>query len=121
MAKHISSHDLRQDTSTSDDKPLRVKKLSSDTVREFIEISIDTGAVLAGHRADVPIAIVGIRGEGTFSAGEDLSESITLAPGVLITLDENVLHQVEAGQDLSFLLIKFHNARKKQIKRRNNE
>lgn len=74
--------------------------------RKLIQITLRNGAVLAKHTAPAPIAIQGLAGKGTLFVGHE-REEVALEPGVLVTLEPNVLHEIQASPAVSFLLTQF--------------
>ena len=72
--------------------------------RKLIEITLRNDAALSAHKAPEPIAIQCIAGQGTLAVGD---ESIALAPGVIVTLEANEIHAVEAQPALILLLTRF--------------
>lgn len=73
----------------------------------IVEIMLRDGDVLKRHSAAEPITVLCLSGNGTFRAGPDLSETIPLKAGTLITLDAGVEHEAAAAPDLHLLVSKF--------------
>lgn len=93
-------------TKIQDGKDRQVDLLFDGPRRRLIQITLRNGAVLSKHTAPVPITIQGIAGRGTLYCGEE-REAVVLEPGVLVTLEPNVLHEIQAGPAVSFLLTQF--------------
>ncbi|MEZ5345520.1 MAG: hypothetical protein R2681_08200 [Pyrinomonadaceae bacterium] len=93
-------------SSDREEKP-GTKILFNGERRQIIEISLQGSGVLKEHRVGDPITVLCIAGRGTFQAGDDLSEMAALEPGILLTLEPNILHEVRAETYLKFLLTRF--------------
>ena len=63
--------------------------------------------MLSRHSSPEPIMILCLGGKGTFLAGDTLEEAIALDPGVLLTLDAGVVHEVRSEPELHLMLTKF--------------
>lgn len=87
-------------------KDRQVDLLFEGPRRKLIQITLRNGAVLAKHTAPAPIAIQGLAGKGTLFVGHE-REEVALEPGVLVTLEPNVLHEIQASPAVSFLLTQF--------------
>ena len=81
-------------------------KLFEGPRRRLVQITLRNGAVLAAHKAAVPITIHCVAGGGRLMLG-DSGESMELAPGVLVTLEPNVVHEVKGQPAVSILLTQF--------------
>lgn len=97
---------LPLNTAIREGKDRQVDLLFEGSRRKLIQITLRNGSVLAAHKAPVPITIQGIAGTGTLLAGESPG-AITLEPGVLVTLEPEVLHEIKASPAVSFLLTQF--------------
>ncbi len=89
------------------DRDKEVSEIYSGASRRVVEVKLQNGAVLARHKADVPITVFCFYGTGIFRAGRDLEDSCDLSPGSLITLEAGIEHAVEAKPSLGFILTKF--------------
>lgn len=93
-------------TTIPEGKDRQVDLLFEGPRRKLIQITLRNGAVLAKHTAPVPITIQGLAGKGTLFVGEG-REAVALEPGVLVTLEPNVPHEIQASPAVSFLLTQF--------------
>ena len=75
--------------------------------RKIVEVRLREHAVLAKHKANVPITVFCYSGTGTFLAGPQLEDEQTLIPGTLITLEADVEHEVIADPELHLIVTKF--------------
>lgn len=74
--------------------------------RTLVQITLRNGATLSAHKAAVPITIHCVAGSGTLTvAGRE--SPLALAPGVLVTLEPGVVHEVVASPAVSILLTQF--------------
>lgn len=85
-----------------------VNQLYKGPFRQIVEVLLRNGAVLARHKADVPITVYCVSGTGTFRAGSDLAESVELQAGTLLTLEAGVEHEVIADRDIHLIVSKFN-------------
>ena len=72
--------------------------------RKLIEITLRNDAALSAHKAPEPITIQCIAGQGALAVGD---ESVVLSPGVIVTLEANEIHAVEAQPALILLITRF--------------
>jgi quercetin dioxygenase-like cupin family protein len=93
-------------TNIGEGKDKQVDQLFTGPRRKLIQITLRNGAALDRHTAPVPITIQCVAGNGTFFAG-DRGEPVSLTPGVLLTLEPNVPHEVKANPAVSILLTQF--------------
>ncbi len=93
-------------TTIPEGKDRQVDLLFEGPRRKLIQITLRNGAVLAKHTAPVPITIQGLAGKGTLFVGDE-REAVALEPGVLVTLEPNVPHEIQASPAVSFLLTQF--------------
>jgi quercetin dioxygenase-like cupin family protein len=84
----------------------QVDQLFTGPRRKIIQITLRNNSILAAHQAPVPITIQCIAGRGTLKSETVLD----LNPGVLVTLEPNEVHEVQAAPDLSILLTQFTGA-----------
>lgn len=93
-------------TTIPEGKDRQVDLLFEGPRRKLIQITLRNGAVLAKHTAPVPITIQGLAGKGTLFVGDE-REAVALEPGVLVTLEPSVPHEILASPAVSFLLTQF--------------
>ncbi len=74
--------------------------------RKIVQITLRNSAGLSRHSAPFPITIQCITGEGLLGMS-DAGESLALTPGVLVTIEPNVVHEIKAGPAVSILLTQF--------------
>lgn len=73
--------------------------------RTVVQITLRNGTTLEAHKAPVPITIQCVAGSGTLSvAGQP---ALALKPGVLVTLEPDVVHEIVAAPAVSILLTQF--------------
>ena len=78
----------------------QVTQLFTGPRRRIVQITLRNNAILAAHKAPVPITIQCIAGHGTL-------QGIELSPGTLATLEPNEEHEVRANPAVSILLTQF--------------
>lgn len=106
--KHIELiKDFGMGESGDVEKDKEVSELFNGPFRRIVEVQLRNNAVLTRHKADVPITVYCLSGNGIFSAGADLDDSRELQAGTLITLEANVEHEVIADPALHILVSKF--------------
>lgn len=81
-----------------------VTKLYETEWTKLVQITLRNGKTLATHSAKEAVTIQCVSGEGVLVAGE---ERIALKPGVIVPLEPNVPHSVEAKPALSLLVTRF--------------
>lgn len=86
----------------------QVVSLFTGPRRTLVQITLRNGAVLAAHKAAVPITIHCVAGGGTLTAS-DSEAPLPLRPGVLVTLEPGVVHEIAATPAVSVLLTQFTN------------
>jgi quercetin dioxygenase-like cupin family protein len=74
--------------------------------RTLVQITLRNGATLAAHKAAVPITIHCVAGSGTLTVS-DPRAAVPLKPGVLVTLEPDVAHEIVAAPSVSVLLTQF--------------
>ena len=84
-----------------------VKKVFDGTRRQIISIELHRNEKLSKHKANEPITVFCLAGNGTFRAGEDLEDEQKLVAGTLLTLEAEVEHEVVAEPDIHILVMKF--------------
>jgi quercetin dioxygenase-like cupin family protein len=89
------------------EKAKEVKQIFSGTRRRLIEITLRNNEILAKHKADEPITVLCLAGNGTFRAGRDLEDEEKLEAGTLLTLEAAIEHEVVAEPELRLLITKF--------------
>ncbi len=74
--------------------------------RKIMQITLRRNAIMKAHKAAEPITIQCVAGAGELL---DVSENeiYKLSPGVLITVEAEVVHEVRALPEVSILLTKF--------------
>ncbi len=92
------------------ERDLTVQKLADDGLRTIMAVTLKNGAIIARHKAADPITVLCIGGSGEFSAGPEMSETVALLPGSLISLDGNIDHEVKALPELQIVVTKYKNA-----------
>jgi quercetin dioxygenase-like cupin family protein len=85
-----------------------VVKVFESTWTRILQITLRNGKTLSSHAAKEPVTIHCISGEGVLVLGE---ERITLRPGVMVPLEADVIHAVEAKPAVSLLVTRFLNAK----------
>lgn len=74
--------------------------------RTLVQITLRNGTTLAAHKAAVPITIHCVAGTGTLTL-KDEGAAVPLKPGVLVTLEPGVVHEIVAAPSVSVLLTQF--------------
>ena len=87
-------------------KDKQVEQLFAGSRRKLVQITLRNNAILGAHKAAVPITIQCVAGSGTLTAGE-ATEAVELTPGVLVTLEPNLVHEIAAQPAVSILLTQF--------------
>ena len=88
-------------------KNLQVREIYNGERRRLISILLRNGGVLPKHKANEPITVLCLAGEGTFRAGADLEDAERLKAGTLITLETGVEHEAVAEPELHLLVSRF--------------
>ena len=94
---------LQTTIGTGKDKQIEV--LFSGPQRKLVQITLRENAVLAAHKAAVPITIQCIAGSGTLTV--ETADKVMLQSGVLVTIEPNVIHEITAQPAVSILLTQF--------------
>lgn len=84
-----------------------ISELYRGSFRRIVEVRLQNGAILTRHKADVPITVFCLSGNGVFTAGKDLEDAHELRAGTLITLNAGVEHEVTADPSLHIIVTKF--------------
>ena len=85
--------------------PLSKKMLDKGERRIIAEVTLRDGKALGVHTEDTPFMVYGIAGEGVLVLGDN-EKSIPITPGVLVTVETGVAHDVIAKPNLSILVFK---------------
>ncbi len=88
-----------------DGKPLSKKMLDKGERRIIAEVTLRDGKALGVHTESTPFMVYGIAGEGILVLGTN-EKSIPITPGVLVTVETGVAHDVIAKPNLSILVFK---------------
>lgn len=97
---------LNLQTEIGEGKETEVTLLFDGARRKIMQITLRRNAVLKAHQATEPITVQCVAGTGDF-LDVSKNEIYTLSPGVLLTLEAEVVHEVRALPDVSILLTKF--------------
>jgi quercetin dioxygenase-like cupin family protein len=81
-----------------------VVKVYETTWTRILQITLRNGKTLSAHAAKEPVTIHCISGEGVLVVGE---ERIDMKAGVIVALEPNVTHAVEAKPAVSLLVTRF--------------
>ena len=81
-----------------------VAKLYESAWTKLVQITLRNGKTLSAHEAKEAITIHCVSGEGVLVLGE---QRIALTPGVIVPLEPNVPHAVEATPAVSVLVTRF--------------
>ena len=73
--------------------------------RIVAEVTLRDGKALGVHTEDTPFMVYGIAGEGVLVLGDN-EKSIPINPGVFVTVETGVAHNVVAKPNLSILVFK---------------
>jgi quercetin dioxygenase-like cupin family protein len=84
----------------------QVVSLFTGPRRTLVQITLRNSATLAAHKAAVPITIHCVAGSGTLTVS-DQGAAVPLKPGVLVTLEPGVVHEIVAAPSVSVLLTQF--------------
>lgn len=88
-----------------DGKPLSKKMLDKGDKRIIAEVTLRDGKGLGVHTEETPFMVYGIAGKGELILGDN-EKSIPIEPGVLVTVETGVAHDVIATPNLSILVFK---------------
>lgn len=86
-----------------------VVKVYESAWTRILQITLRNGKTLSSHAAKEPVTIHCISGEGVLVLGE---ERIALEPGVMVPLEADVVHAVEAKPAVSLVVTRFLTAPK---------
>jgi len=87
-------------------KDIEISLLLDAARRKIMQITLRQNAVLKAHQAAEPITIQCVAGAGDL-IDVTRKEIYKLSPGVLITVEPEVIHEVRALPEVSILLTKF--------------
>jgi len=87
-------------------KDKQIEPLFHGPHRRVFQITLRNSAILDSHKAAAPITIQCIAGSGILNAA-DGSASIDLTPGILVTIEPNIAHEVKALPSVSILVSQF--------------
>lgn len=74
--------------------------------RKLVQITLRNGATLEAHNAPVPITIQCVAGSGTLTVSGQ-GPAVPLKPGVLVTIEPGIVHEIVATPSVSILLTQF--------------
>ena len=89
------------------EKPKEVKEIFNGTRRRMVQVNLRNREILSKHKANEPVTVFCLAGNGTFRAGRDLEDVQKLVAGTLITFEGGVEHEVAAEPEISLLVTKF--------------
>lgn len=95
---------LRTDIGAGQNKQVEV--LFEGPRRKLVQITLRKEAILESHTAPEPITIQCLSGKGLLIVG-DKKESVQLEPGVLVTMESNIVHEIKSQPEVSVLLARF--------------
>ncbi len=84
-----------------------VNEIFKGAFRSLIEVRLRNGGVLPKHKANEPITVLCLSGNGIFHAGSNLEDAQNLKAGTLITLEAGIEHEVIAEPALHLIVTKF--------------
>ncbi len=84
-----------------------VEKIFDGSRRQILVVTLRNGAVLSKHKAQEPITVLCLAGNGKFFFGSNLEEETELSAGVLLTLEAGIEHEAVAAPELKILVTKF--------------
>lgn len=93
-------------TEIGEGKDKEVNLLFDGTRRKIMQITLRQNAVLPAHLSAEPITIQCVAGTGSLVEIES-EKSFDLSPGVLLTVEAEVVHEVKSSPEVSILLTKF--------------
>lgn len=88
-------------------KNRQVEVLFEGPRRKIVQITLRNHAILESHKVPEPITIQCIAGKGTMYVGEGRT-SVELERGTLVTIEPDIVHEIQAQPAVSVLLSKFH-------------
>ena len=97
---------LNLHTEIKEGKDIESHVLFDGAQRKIMQITLRRNAIMKAHKAAEPITIQCIAGAGELIE-VSTDETFKLSPGVLITVESEIVHEVRALPDVSILLTKF--------------
>ena len=98
--------DIQTEISEGRDKEAKV--LFDGERRKIAQLTLRNEMSLKPHSVEEPITVQCVAGSGDLIIGEgENSELIKLQPGVFVTIDANVLHDIIGKPSVSIVLIRF--------------
>ena len=97
---------LNLQTEIGEGKDTEISLLFNGVRRKIMQITLRRKARLNAHQAVEPITILCVAGEGDL-IDVKRKEHYKLSPGVLITVEPEIVHEVRALPEVSILLTKF--------------
>ncbi|HMN22939.1 MAG TPA: hypothetical protein PKE38_00500 [Ignavibacteriaceae bacterium] len=95
-------------TEISEGKDKEAKVLFDGERRKIAQLTLRNEMSLKPHSVEEPITVQCVAGSGDLIIGEgENSELIKLQPGVFVTIDANVLHDIIGKPSVSIVLIRF--------------
>jgi quercetin dioxygenase-like cupin family protein len=88
-------------------KDKEVREIYNGARRRMVEVKLRENAVLTRHKTPEPISVLCLAGKGVFTAGANLEDRLDLSPGVLLTLEGGIEHEVAATPEIHILVTKF--------------
>ena len=97
---------LKLRTEIGEGKDTEVNLLFDGARRKIMQITLRRNQILQAHQAAEPITVQCVAGAGDF-LDVGANEIYKLSPGVLLTVEAEVIHEVRALPEVSILLTKF--------------
>ncbi|HRN26740.1 MAG: hypothetical protein IT276_01030 [Ignavibacteriaceae bacterium] len=95
-------------TEIGEGKDKEAKVLFDGERRKIAQLTLRNEMSLKPHSVEEPITVQCVAGSGDLIIGEgENSELIKLQPGVFVTIDANVLHDIIGKPSVSIVLIRF--------------
>jgi len=101
---HMQVMKLRTDIGQAQNK--LIDALFEGPKRKLVQITLRHEAILESHSAPEPITIQCLSGKGTLIVG-DKRETVQLEPGVLVTIEPNIVHEIKSQPAVAVLLTRF--------------
>lgn len=101
-----SDYNIINYSKTIDDgTDLSKRVLDNGEKRIIAELTLRNGKATGAHTEDIPFMVYGIAGTGELILGDN-EKVISIEPGVLVTVESGIAHNVVAKPSLSILVIK---------------
>ncbi len=97
---------LNLQTEIGEGKDTEISLLFDGARRKIMQITLRNNQILKAHQAAEPITIQCVAGAGDLLDVTN-NETYKLSPGVLMTVEPEVVHEVRALPEVSILLTKF--------------